>query len=91
MNEDLTRYVEVQQLRDLGITAEDERIEKAIGEEVVDALEDDELKEMVAVQDAGDDDALAEWIQAHVEEYEQIVQDNIDIVLGDVAESSEKL
>ena len=57
----------------------------------MDALEDDELKEMVAVQDAGDDDALAEWIQAHVEEYEQIVQDNIDIVLGDVAESSEKL
>lgn len=92
-------YVTVQTLRDFGLTVDDatvdallqhlnDTIEERIGAEIVEALDDDELKEMLAIQDADDDDKLGEWIAAHVPDYEQIVQDNIDITVGELAEST---
>jgi len=102
MNSQNQTYVTVQTLRDFGITVDDatvdallqhlnDTIEERIGAEIVEALDDDQLKEMLAVQDAGDDDKLGEWIAAHVPEYEQIVQDNIDITVGELAENTDAI
>lgn len=101
MNPQNQTYVTVQTLRDFGLTVDDatvdallqhlnDTIEERIGAEIVEALDDDQLKEMLAIQDAGDD-ALGEWIAAHVPEYEQIVQDNIDITVGELAENTDAI
>lgn len=99
MNSQNQTYVTVQTLRDFGITVDDttvdallqhlnDTIEERIGAEIVEALDDDQLKELLAIQDTGDDNQLGEWIAAHVPEYEQIVQDNIDITVGELAENA---
>lgn len=92
-------YVTAQTLQDFGIAVDDttvtsllqhlnDTIEERIGAEIIEALDDAQLEELLAIQESGDDEKLGEWIAAHVPEYEQIVQDNIDITVGELAEST---
>ena len=63
-----------------------------IGEEIVESLDDDQLKELVQMQD---NDAPAEeidaWIRARVPEYDEIIEDNVAIVLGELANNSDAI
>lgn len=96
------QYVTVATLRSFGITIDDatvgtllqhlnDTIEERIGAEIVESLDDEQLKELLAVQESGNDDQLGEWIAAHVPNYEAIVQDNIDITVGELAESTDSI
>ena len=64
----------------------EDTINSQIGEEIVESLDDDQLKELVQMQD---NDAPAEeidaWIRARVPEYDEIIEDNVAIVLGELA------
>lgn len=63
-------------------------VEERIGTEITESLRDDELQELITLQDNASDEEIASWIAAHVPDYEAIVQDNIDIVVGELAENS---
>ncbi len=91
------------QLQSIGIDMPDDQmdaliqhaedtINDRIGEEIVDSLNDQELAELVALQDS---DAPAEqleaWIVAHVSDYQEIIEDNVAIVLGELAESTDAI
>lgn len=67
------------------ITHLNETIEERIGVEITESLSDEQLDEMVELQQTADDQQLGEWITRNVPEYLQIVQDNIDIVVGELA------
>ena len=56
-----------------------------IGAEITDSLTDEEIDEMVDVQEAGDAAALQAWLIANVPELGEIVQDEVDILLGELA------
>lgn len=71
------------------ITHLNETVEQRIGTEITEQLNDEQLKELVALQDSASEDELGKWIAEHVPEYEQIVQDNIDIVIGELAENAD--
>jgi hypothetical protein len=70
----------------------EDTINSQIGEEIVESLDDDQLKELVQMQD---NDAPAEeidaWIRARVPEYDEIIEDNVAIVLGELADNSDAI
>ena len=70
----------------------EDTINSQIGEEIVESLDDDQLKELVQMQD---NDAPAEeidaWIRARVPEYDKIIEDNVAIVLGELADNSDAI
>ena len=70
----------------------EDTINSQIGEEIVESLDDDQLKELVQMQD---NDAPAEeidvWIRARVPEYDEIIADNVAIVLGELANNSDAI
>ena len=70
----------------------EDTINSQIGEEIVESLDDAQLKELVQMQDY---DASAEeidaWIRARVPEYDEIIEDNVAIVLGELANNSDAI
>ena len=71
------------------ITHLNQTVEERIGIEIAQQLDDAQLQELVKLQTSATPEELGEWIAERVPDYEQIVQDNIDIVVGQLAESVE--
>ena len=75
-----------QQLQELAVHVQD-TINERIGEEAVESLTGEQLEELITIQDNGaPGDQISEWLRARVPDYEQIVEDNTIIVLGEVAD-----
>ena len=70
----------------------EDTINSQIGEEIVESLDNEQLKELVQMQD---NDVPAEeidaWIRERVPEYDEIIEDNVAIVLGELANNSDAI
>ncbi len=66
-------------------------LEERIGAEITESLDDDQLKALLDLQENGTDEEVGAWIQQNVPELQQITQDEIDILLGEVAENSDAI
>lgn len=64
-------------------------LNERIGAEVVESLDDVKLKELLVVQEAGDDSKVGDWLKQNVEELDEIVQDEIDILIGELTDNAE--
>ena len=93
-------YISKDSLLALGINHEDhdidslllhlnETVEERIGTEITESLSDKDLEELVALQETASEEELGAWIATHVPDYEAIVQDNIEITVGELAESAD--
>lgn len=89
-------YITRDDLLDLGVKETEvddilaklnDKAEQLIGDEIVGQLDESDVQKLVDLQDTADDDELGKWIAEHVPDYPAIVQDNIDIVLGEFAQS----
>ena len=88
-------------LNDLGIQMDDEQFqslaehfettlhERTINE-VVETLTPEQAQELANLQGA-DDSTIQQWLTATVPDLADIVSDEIDILLGEIAENSENL
>lgn len=65
----------------------DTTLQQRVIEEIVAELAPDQAYELAALQNASDAE-LAEWLRANVAAFAQIVSDEIDILLGELAENS---
>lgn len=94
------QYVTLQTLQSFGVQVDDataasllehlnDTVEERIGAEITESLSDEQLKELLDLQEAGTEDQVGEWIAQHVPDYAQIVQDNIDITVGEVAQNTD--
>lgn len=92
-------YITKQQLINLGIDIDDEAIdsllahlnetvEERVGADIAASLSYDQLKELLALQETASDEELGKWIASRITDHEQIVQDTIDIVLGELADGA---
>ena len=92
MNFDIT----LEDLQSIGINPQTEQVETTlsdlnntldvrIGVEITEALTDEQLDEMMRIQQSGDQDALANWMTANIPELSEIVSDERDILLGELA------
>ena len=64
-------------------------LEERVGAEVVASLNDDKLKELADLQGSGSDEQLVEWMRANVPQLGEITQDEVDILIGELAENSD--
>lgn len=56
--------------------------------EIVDELTPEQAAELAALE--GDDERINQWLVDNVTDLQEIVQDEVDILLGEIAEDSEK-
>ena len=68
-----------------------ETLDERVGAEVASSLDDDKLKEVADLQESGTDQQLVDWMQANVPQLAEITKDEIDILLGELAENADDL
>lgn len=66
-------------------------LQERVGLAIFDLLDDDEANRLLALQEKGDDKAISEWIVANVPEYSDVVQDEYEILVGELAEKASAL
>ncbi|MNH50474.1 hypothetical protein D3C73_20880 [compost metagenome] len=66
-------------------------LEERVGIEITDSLNDTQLEELAALQESGDDEATQAWMTTNIPELSEIVKDEIDILLGEIAENTDNL
>lgn len=70
----------------------EETINERISEEVVESLTDEQLAELVKMQDSNAPaEEIDAWIRERVLEYDEIIEDNVTIVLGELVENSDAI
>jgi HEAT repeat protein len=69
----------------------EETLQERVGLALFDELDDDQVTELTALQDKGDDQAVADWIKQHIPDYEAIIQDEADILIGELAKSADDI
>ena len=90
-----------QLIQDLGIELNEqdyaslsEHFETTLQERVINEitmeLSPEQAQELATMQSASDEDLLA-WLQANVPDLAEIVSDEVDILLGELAENSEAI
>jgi uncharacterized protein DUF5663 len=93
-------YITEDSLNKLGISTEgqdtvsllehlNETLEERVGAEITDSLDDSQLKALLDLQETGTEQEVGDWMKNNVPEFEQIIQDEVDIILGELADSSE--
>lgn len=65
-----------------------EILQERIGAEITRSLNDKQLKELIDLQSGGDDLALQAWLVNNVPELKDIVDDEVDILLGQISENA---
>ena len=66
-------------------------LQERVGLAIFDLLDDDEANTLLNLQEKGDDNTISKWIVANVPEYSDLVQDEYDILVGELAEKASAL
>lgn len=91
-------FITIEHLTELGIELTDtdnllthlnDTLQERVGTEITESLDDEKLKQLLALQEEGSDEDIADWLETNVPELKEIVQDEIDILLGELAENNE--
>lgn len=94
------QYITLDDLTKIGITKSpeeadallahlNEQLEERVGTEIVESLEDEKLDEYLTLEETGTDEEVGKWLLENVPELPQMVQDEIDILLGELAENAD--
>lgn len=68
-----------------------ETLEERVGAEITDSLDDTQLQTLIDMQEKTTEEEVGEWLRANVPEFEQIIQDETDILLGELADGSDAI
>jgi hypothetical protein len=69
----------------------EETLQERIGLAIFDTLDDEQVATLLKLQETGNDPETAAWVKQNVPDYEAIVQDQIDILLGELASDADNL
>jgi hypothetical protein len=75
--------------KDALLTHLNETLQERVGAEITESLDDAQLQTLLDLQDKATDEDLGTWLEQNVPDLKQIVQDEIDIILGELAENSD--
>ena len=64
-------------------------LDTRIVNEIVEELDAEQLQELTRFKDAGDDEGLQQWLLTNVPDLDKIVEEEMAILLGEIAENSE--
>jgi hypothetical protein len=68
----------------------DTSLKERILSDIIDDLDDDQLAELEQMKNT-DGDQLWHWVQANVTDLNEIIQDEVDILLGELAENADHI
>lgn len=94
----MQNYITKLDLLDLGVKLDDAslktlvddlnaKVDEEVGNEIIDSLTPEDVEKLADMQDTATEEELGQWIAEHVPDYEEIIEDNTAIVLGDFADS----
>jgi hypothetical protein len=84
-------HINEQQVIDLQKFFE-ETLNQRVGLALIELLEDDEAQELLALQASGaSQDAIGDWISSHISDYTEVVEDEYNILLGELAEKADEI
>lgn len=66
-----------------------DQLQERISDAITDSLSEAQLDELSELEETASDEQLSQWIAKNVTDMDAIVQDEIDILLGEAAESSD--
>ncbi len=66
-----------------------DELDGRVGNAVLAELDETQVKEYLEIKDNLSDDETAKWLGDRIPDLAQIVQDEIDIILGDIAEKAD--
>jgi len=66
-------------------------LQERIGTEITAMLSDTKLKELVELQETASDEQMGTWLSENVPELQQIAEDEIAIIMGELSESTEAI
>lgn len=64
-------------------------LEERVGTEITESLTDTQLEELATLQENGSDEEVGIWLEKNVPELQEITQDEIDILLGELSENAD--
>ena len=70
------------------LTEINDTLNERIGTEITEALNDEQLKQLLSLQQSGDTAAIDNWLEATVPELSEIMSDERDILLGELADQA---
>src|SRR5664279_1457550 len=73
------------------LTHLNDTLQERVGAEITESLDDEQLQQLLDIREKGDDQATAVWLQANVPELQTIIQDEIDILLGEVTNDADNI
>lgn len=66
-------------------------LEERVGEEITNALDDTKLGELMELRQTASETEMSQWIETNVPDLDAIIDDEIDILLGELSENTERL
>jgi hypothetical protein len=95
------QYITQSTLETLGIDLSDqdidalledlnETLQERVGTEITQSLNEDQLKELVDIQESASEEEMGAWLEKNVPDMKQIVQNEIDILIGEIVEDEEE-
>lgn len=66
-------------------------LEERVGYAVTELLDDDEFDELMDLEETADDATIEAWVIQHVPDYTAVIQDEFDILMGELAENADSL
>lgn len=63
-------------------------LNERIGTEITEALNDEQLEQLLELQKTDNQDAITQWLESSVPELSEIVSDERDILLGELADQA---
>lgn len=82
-------YLDDESIAKLSESVEEELYQRVI-KEIVELSDDDIIDELPKLNDMNDGDAQ-KWLQDNVEDFDEIVKDEITILLGELAENADNI
>ncbi len=96
------QLISEEDLKIMGITLDSEEMKSLVqhandilnehvGADIIEGLNDEQLEEYVALQQSGDDEKTTSWLTENVPDLKEVVENERDIVLGELAENAERV
>lgn len=65
-----------------------DQLAERIGESIIESLDEEMVEKLAEMQETATDEELNDWMQANIPQLSDIIQQEIEIILGDAAENS---
>ncbi len=73
------------------ITHISNQLNERVGAAIIELLDDDEAKELATLSENGSAEEVQQWLEAHISDYKDVIQDEFDILMGEIAADADNI